>query len=284
MTARIAYYNALPSDPYYSSDPYAAGSVDNAAVTAQLAAQDARLEVQKSLAQVATDFAAANPSAGALTWGAPVLDSQVQYRGSQVKQPGGDWQDIAVPFAHPSTESLIGDMFPAPTLDNADLSGGTGGAQMPYPDAAPNRFPGFDVNKSTASDVPNATTGQAGNPVDFGHSLAAIFTPSPVGGSGGTGGSGSGSGASGSGSSGSGDPGTSTQDSGNSTINRLLDLVSQQYSGAGGAGSGGVVALPTEVASSSAAPASSGSAKIFLVVGIAGIAFWWYKNHKKKAA
>jgi hypothetical protein len=68
------------------------------------------------------------------------------------------------------------------------------------------------------------------------------------------------------------------------TINRLLDLVSQQYGGSGGgSGGGGIVALPTGIDSSGGTSSSSSSgtiAKLLLIGGLVALTFWFYNKHK----
>lgn len=76
---------------------------------------------------------------------------------------------------------------------------------------------------------------------------------------------------------------------GSSTIDRLIDLVAAQYAGAGvkGGGSGfdGLVSGPLAVADEGAAGTTKGGgsgALVFVIlVVVAGLAYWYYKKHKK---
>jgi hypothetical protein len=77
---------------------------------------------------------------------------------------------------------------------------------------------------------------------------------------------------------------------GGSAVNRLIDLASAMYAGAGvkggGSGMGGLVAAPLSGTAGGSAPApSSGKGLVIVVIlGAAGLAFWYYNKHKKKAA
>lgn len=122
----------------------------------------------------------------------------------------------------------------------------------------------------------------------------------PVGSSDDTGGGGGGSSGSGSGGGPSGESNshgppdssvggtTATQDSlQQSTIDRLIDLAAAQFAGAGGGGSsgGGVVALPTEIATDTAATSNGGKGLLVVVIIAAvGIGIYLYRKHKKAAA
>lgn len=275
----IANYDEKPGDPYYAGTGLV-GAVNGV-----------RTVFDQNMSRAGNTVAPANfawaPDAplAPLTAGGPVLDTNVQYRGTQVKQPGGSWQDVAVDMPHPTTASLIEDMFPVPTLDNGDLVGGTGGATAPVPAGSPGRF--GNPNNFKANDVPDATTGQAGNPIDFGHGLATLFTGSNAGPQEGPTGSVPGPAGPATGGGGTGGSGTETTTTSTDPINRLIDLVAAQYAGGGGspADAGGVVALPTEIAgsdASAAAPMGTG-AKLLLIGGLGALAFWWYKHHKKAA-
>lgn len=276
----IAGYDEKPGDPYYVGTGLV-GAVNGV-----------RTVFDQNTYRAGNTVAPANfawaPDAplAPLLAGGPVLDSNVQYQGTQVKQPGGGWQDVAVDMPHPTTASLIADMFPVPTMDNGDLVGGTGGSTAPVPAGSPGRF--GNPNNFKANDVPDVTAGQTGNPIDFRHGLATVFTPDAGGGDGGGSGGGGGGGGSGGGGTGggSGGGGSGTSTTPTDPINRLIDLVAAQYAGGGSspADAGGVTALPTEIAGSgtSAAPMSSG-AKLLLIGGLGALAFWWYKHHKKAA-
>lgn len=94
MTGRIAYYNAFPdsNNPYYWTDPFDPGSPMNPAVVAEQAANDARDAIQAANVKAIADFQAANPAAGALTWGAPipagtVVDGVHAFQGSPDAPP-----------------------------------------------------------------------------------------------------------------------------------------------------------------------------------------------------
>ncbi len=77
---------------------------------------------------------------------------------------------------------------------------------------------------------------------------------------------------------------------GGSAVNRLIDLASAMYAGAGvkggGSGMGGLVSAPLSGTGGGSAPASSSGKGLVIVIilGAAGLAFWYYSKHKRKAA
>jgi hypothetical protein len=121
---------------------------------------------------------------------------------------------------------------------------------------------------------------------DGGTGEVAAATSGTAGGSTSTGTSGSATTASGGSSS-----GTTSISGGGSSVDRLIDLAAAMYAGAGvkggGTGFGGLVSGPIgetntgELATPAASPSHKGL--IIVVLILSGLAFWWYKKHKKGA-
>lgn len=66
-----------------------------------------------------------------------------------------------------------------------------------------------------------------------------------------------------------------------SFLNRLADIMAQQYGGGGGSGGGNIVAVPSGLVETPGASGKSPLVGILVIVAVVG-GVWWYVRHKKK--